>query len=56
MTVLEHVGRIARGEAPPPGIATLLSFEARVTDDQGRLVAFATSTLMTLRGEQAAGR
>lgn len=30
--------------------------EARVTDDRGRLVAFATSTLMTLRGDQAAGR
>ncbi|HEV2148453.1 MAG TPA: PaaI family thioesterase [Longimicrobiaceae bacterium] len=30
--------------------------EARVTDEKGRLVAFATSTLMTLRGEQAAGR
>ncbi len=30
--------------------------EARVTDEKGRLVAFATSTLMTLRGDQAAGR
>ncbi len=144
MTVLEQMQRIARGDAPPPGIATLLGFtlpevergravfelatderhanpmgtvhggvlcdladaamgtaygtlleegesyttlelkmnflrpvwrttlraegklvgggrtvglaEARVTDDRGRLVAFATSTLMTLRGEQAAGR
>lgn len=26
------------------------------TDEEGRRVAFATSTLMTLRGEQAAGR
>ncbi len=26
MTVLEHMERIARGESPPPGIATLLGF------------------------------
>lgn len=30
--------------------------EARITDEKGRLVAHATSTCMTLRGEQAAGR
>jgi uncharacterized protein (TIGR00369 family) len=30
--------------------------ECRVTDEQGSLVAYATSTLMTLRGEMAEGR
>jgi uncharacterized protein (TIGR00369 family) len=30
--------------------------ECRVTDDTGALVAFGTSTLLTLRGEAAAGR
>jgi uncharacterized protein (TIGR00369 family) len=30
--------------------------ECRVTDEQGRLVAHATSTLLTLRGEAAQGR
>lgn len=30
--------------------------ECRVTDEKGRLVAYATSTLMTLRGESAQGR
>jgi uncharacterized protein (TIGR00369 family) len=30
--------------------------ECRVTDEKGRLVAHATSTLMTLRGESAQGR
>jgi uncharacterized protein (TIGR00369 family) len=30
--------------------------ECRVTDEHGSLVAYGTSTLMTLRGEQAAGR
>jgi len=30
--------------------------ECRVTDEHGSLVAFATSTLMTLRGDQAEGR
>lgn len=30
--------------------------ECRVTDEQGRLVAHATSTLLTLRGEAARGR
>jgi uncharacterized protein (TIGR00369 family) len=30
--------------------------EGRVTDDSGSLVAYATSTCMTLRGEQARGR
>jgi len=30
--------------------------ECRVTDEQGRLIAHATSTLLTLRGEAAQGR
>jgi uncharacterized protein (TIGR00369 family) len=30
--------------------------ECRVTDEQGSLVAFATSTVMTLRGDAASGR
>jgi uncharacterized protein (TIGR00369 family) len=30
--------------------------ECRVTDEHGALVAYGTSTLMTLRGERAAGR
>jgi len=30
--------------------------ECRVTDEQGRLIAKATSTCMTLRGDQAQGR
>ncbi len=30
--------------------------ECRVTDEHGSLVAFATSTLMTLRGDRAEGR
>ena len=30
--------------------------EARITDEKGRLIAHATSTCMTLRGEKAAGR
>jgi uncharacterized protein (TIGR00369 family) len=30
--------------------------ECRITDEQGSLVAFATSTVMTLRGDAASGR
>jgi acyl-coenzyme A thioesterase PaaI-like protein len=30
--------------------------ECHVTDERGRLIAHATSTCLTLRGEQAAGR
>lgn len=30
--------------------------ECRITDEQGSLVAFATSTVMTLRGDAATGR
>jgi len=45
--MLDLIEKLARGEAPPPAIATLIGFS---------LVAYATSTCMTLRGEAAAGR
>jgi len=35
---------------------TIGLLDARVTDETGRLIAFATSTCMTLRGEKAANR
>ncbi len=45
--MLDLIEKLARGEAPPPAIATLIGFS---------LVAHATSTCMTLRGEAATGR
>lgn len=47
---LEAVGTVVKA-----GRTVGLS-ECRVTDEEGSLVAHATSTCMTLRGEQAAGR
>ena len=47
---LEAVGTVVKG-GRTVGLA-----ECRVTDDTGSLVAHATSTCMTLRGEQAQGR
>ena len=38
------------------GGRTIGLLDARVTDEKGRLIAFATSTCMTLRGESAANR
>lgn len=35
---------------------TIALLECRITDESGSLVAFATSTCMTLRGERAEGR
>lgn len=48
--VLTAVGRVVQG-----GRSIGLT-ECEVTDERGRLVAHATSTCMTLRGEQAEGR
>jgi uncharacterized protein (TIGR00369 family) len=47
---LRAVGHVVR-----PG-RTISLVECAVLDDQERLVAWASSTCMTLRGEQAAGR
>ena len=61
--LLDGMERMLRGEMAPPPAATLIgvrleSFaqgECDVVSD-GKLVAHAVSTCMTLRGEQAAGR
>ena len=45
----------AEGEVVHRG-QTVGMTEARITDEKGRLVARATSTCLTLRGEAAAGR
>ena len=46
---------LARAEAPSHlGVIGLV--EGRVTDESGSLVAYATSTCMTLRGDAAKGR
>jgi uncharacterized protein (TIGR00369 family) len=47
---LQAVGRLVKGGR------TIGLVECDVTDDQGRLVARASSTCMTLRGEAAKGR
>lgn len=49
-TTLTAEGRVISGGR------TVGLTECRVTDDKGRLVAHATSTLLTLRGEAAQGR
>ncbi|MEM8964574.1 MAG: PaaI family thioesterase, partial [Acidobacteriota bacterium] len=48
--VLHAEAKVVRGGK------TVGLIEARVTDEEGRLMAFATSTCMTLRGEKASGR
>ena len=61
--LLDGMERMLRGEVLPPGAATLIAMrlesfaqgECDVVSD-GKLVARAVSTCMTLRGEQAAGR
>jgi hypothetical protein len=61
--MLDGIQRQLTGEAPPPPIARLIVFTGTVglvgcdvTDDKGSLVARATSTCLTLRGEQSKGR
>jgi len=68
--MLEQIRSLQRGESPPPPIADLIGFTlasvepghavveftAEPRHDKGRLVARASSTVMTLRGAQAAGR
>jgi uncharacterized protein (TIGR00369 family) len=49
-------GRLVATASLVKGGRTIGLVECDVTDDQGRLVARSSSTLMTLRGEQAAGR
>ena len=46
---------VAEGKAIKSG-RTIGLVEGRVTDESGSLVAYATSTCMTLRGDQAQGR
>lgn len=46
---------VAEGEVIKAG-RTIGLVEGRVTDDSGSLVAFATATCMTLRGDAAEGR
>jgi uncharacterized protein (TIGR00369 family) len=46
---------VAEGKVIKAG-RTIGLVEGRVTDESGSLVAYATSTCMTLRGEQAQGR
>ncbi len=46
---------IARGRVVSAG-KTIGLTECDITDDKGQLIARATSTCMTLRGQQAAGR
>jgi acyl-coenzyme A thioesterase PaaI-like protein len=68
-TFLENARKIIAGELPPPPMNTLHGgggvvqrgttvgmAECTVTDQRGRLIAKATSTCLTQRGEQARGR
>jgi uncharacterized protein (TIGR00369 family) len=48
-TLLAHGKVVSRGK-------TVGLTECRIVDDQGRLIAHATSTVMALRGDMAAGR
>jgi len=43
------------GLAPPPPMGQLIGM-CLVIDERGRLIAKATSTCLTLRGDQATGR
>lgn len=51
-TMLERGRMVLRGECAAPPIATVID----VKDEQDRLVARASSTCMTLKGERARGR
>jgi hypothetical protein len=58
---IDAIRRVERGEAPGPPVAQLIGFtlglvECDVLDDEDHWVARASSTCMTLRGDQAVGR
>ncbi len=55
MTEVDPGRLVAEGKLIRAG-RTIGLVEGRVTDDSGSLVAFATSTCMTLRGDAARGR